>query len=137
MIALASTSPPLHFRDPQIIFFGTLPSDVEAFFTQHVAWAAVNFPYTTDSGGQRNKFIMVRWVPDTLERSTMRETVRLKTSGVMLAGDLVGAFTRDGAKKLQANDPSDLDLFTVLDFVSKFERDKVVRESVVPLAASA
>eukprot|EP00286_Rhodomonas_abbreviata_P003406 CAMPEP_0181347276 /NCGR_PEP_ID=MMETSP1101-20121128/33795_1 /TAXON_ID=46948 /ORGANISM="Rhodomonas abbreviata, Strain Caron Lab Isolate" /LENGTH=184 /DNA_ID=CAMNT_0023459485 /DNA_START=149 /DNA_END=699 /DNA_ORIENTATION=+ len=107
----------------------------EALFDpQYIAWAAVNFPYMTDSGGRRDKFLMVRWVPDTISRSTMKETVRIKTAGVMLAGDLIGAFDRDGAKKLQANDPSDLDVFSVLEFVSKFERDKVVRASVEPLA---
>ena len=66
-------------------------------------------------------------------RSTFKETVRLKSCGIMLARELHQAAARDGGKKYQANGDADLDIWEVLKTVAKFERDGVDRTSVEAL----
>lgn len=112
---------------------GQWPALRQNFGPQEVVWAAISFPYTTSSGGQRSKFLFVTWVPDTLTRSTFKETVRLKSGGVMLAAELHQAAARDGGKKYQANGDADLEIWEVLKTVAKFERDGVDRASIEAL----
>jgi hypothetical protein len=67
----------------------------------------------------------------------MKETIRLKSAGVMRVGELGRAFSADGAKRLQANELSDLELFEVLDTVTQFEREPIDRASVERLKTLA
>ncbi|XP_065196557.1 uncharacterized protein LOC135828050 [Sycon ciliatum] len=100
---------------------------------QDIRWAIVNLPYTTTNGGKRNKVIFATWVPDTLTRRTMRESVRVKFNGVQLAGGMRKQASIDGVSMYQANDMDDLALAEVLAKVSRFERDGIDMESLAML----
>eukprot|EP00049_Salpingoeca_infusionum_P005884 m.98323 g.98323 ORF g.98323 m.98323 type:complete len:165 (+) comp13123_c1_seq1:226-720(+) len=106
---------------------------LELLDPQQVAWCAINLPYMTVNGGKRGKFMCLTWVPDTLTRSTFKETVRIKSTSLMLMGELFKRFAQDGAKRIQANDETDTEIFSVLDAVSKFERDAVDQDSILAL----
>ena len=107
------------------------------FDSQHIAWAAVNFPYKTLNGGLRNKLLFATWVPDTLRRDTFKETIRLKSSAVFFGESLKKAAVTDGAKHYQANHPSDLEVAAVLSKVAEFERDPVDPSSLTRLTMAS
>jgi cofilin len=100
-----------------------------SFPDQDIRWALVDFPYRTTSGGIRSKLTFITWVPDTLRRETFRESVRVKSTGVIMSGVLLRDM-RAVVCKMQANDQDDLAPRTMLDKVSKFDRDTVDLASV-------
>eukprot|EP00056_Hartaetosiga_gracilis_P018954 m.12476 g.12476 ORF g.12476 m.12476 type:complete len:169 (+) comp7222_c0_seq1:99-605(+) len=102
----------------------------KAFDPQQPAWAAISFPYKTTSGGIRSKFMYLSWAPDSLKRATFKETIRVKSIGIMQLGELSQAFAASGAKRIQANDLSDLEIDSVLSVAAKFERDEIDKSSI-------
>ncbi|XP_065192596.1 uncharacterized protein LOC135823675 [Sycon ciliatum] len=100
---------------------------------QDIRWAVVNLPYTTDSGGKRNKVVFITWVPDTLTRKSMRESVRVKFNGVQFGTPMRKQASKSGASLYQANDLDDLTLDSVLSKVTRFERDEINKESLAML----
>ena len=97
---------------------------------QHPRWLVVNLPYLTMSKGKRNKVVFITWVPDTITRSSMRESVRIKFNGVSHGGPLRKQAAVDGVTMYQANDKDDITLWSVFDKVSKFERDEVDKNTL-------
>ena len=97
---------------------------------QELRWIALTLPYTTESGGQREKFCFVRWCSDNLTRDSFKESVRLKSGAVMFAAELAAAAHTAGATKIQANDYDDITIDAVLEKASKHERDAVDKSSI-------
>eukprot|EP00055_Hartaetosiga_balthica_P005886 m.17907 g.17907 ORF g.17907 m.17907 type:complete len:169 (+) comp4857_c0_seq1:174-680(+) len=120
----------LVLKDVVDIKDGAWPSLEALFDPQQPAWAAICFPYTTMSGGIRSKFMYLSWSPDTLTRPTFKETIRVKSIGIMQLGELSEAFATAGAKRIQANDQADLEIENVLSIAAKFERDEINRDSI-------
>ena len=97
---------------------------------QELRWVALTLPYRTEAGGERAKFCFVRWVSDQLTRPSMKESVRLKSGGVMFGAPLASRAHTAGAVKCQANDWDDFALDELLARASKHERDPVDKTSI-------
>jgi hypothetical protein len=100
---------------------------------QDLCWIFLALPYATTSGGLRGKACLVSWCPDALARATFKETVRVKTSSVLFGAALAKRATRDGAIRIEAQDLDDLGLESVLERVSRFERDAIDHSSLACL----
>jgi hypothetical protein len=94
-----------------------------------IRWAILDFPYLTLNGGRHSKLTFISWVPDDLRRPSMRETIRIKSTGVFCSGVL-----RSQMKSFdciyQANCIDDLQRTNILDKVFRFERDPIDNASI-------
>eukprot|EP01108_Squamamoeba_japonica_P001497 TRINITY_DN1638_c0_g1_i1.p1 TRINITY_DN1638_c0_g1~~TRINITY_DN1638_c0_g1_i1.p1 ORF type:complete len:186 (-),score=20.08 TRINITY_DN1638_c0_g1_i1:83-598(-) len=109
------------------------PALVALLDEQKLSWIVLMLPYKTDEGEQsanRERFVFIRWVADALRRETHKETIRVKSGAVMLAGKLASKAHTDGAIKYQANDFDDMKLEYVLDASTKTERAGVLKSSL-------
>jgi hypothetical protein len=87
-------------------------------------WALLNARYTTNGGGKRSKLTMITWVPDAIDRGSMKETVKAKTLPIMY-GSLLKKEMTGVVCHIQGNAVDSLDEVEVLQKVSRFELDPV------------
>lgn len=87
-------------------------------------WALLNARYTTEGGGKRSKLTMITWIPDSIDRGSMKATIKAKTLPIMYTKLLKREMTGIVCN-IQANVADSLEEEEVLQRVSKFEHDPV------------
>ena len=85
-----------------------------------VRWIVASLSYYLIDKSYRKKILFVAWVPDSIKRSTHKETIRVKSLGIFHQGKLHQAFKGKSMKLIQGNDHSDIDAKSLLLAVSSF-----------------
>jgi len=92
---------------------------------QQICWIVVDFAYKTEGGGNRNKVVFISWCPDTIVRETLKQSAAVKSNSVFIGGKLKNLFRDRIAGAMQANCMEDLEAVSLLQKVSKFEKEKI------------
>merc|ERR1711964_1741 len=98
---------------------------LKEFPDNEIRWAIVDVKYSTVDGGKRNKVAFITWVPDSLTRATFRETIRVKSNGVMFSS-LLKKPCKGYTRVIQANDLDDLEERAVIEKVSRTDTVRAV-----------
>ena len=119
-------------ENPQTFRPGEWAALVGAFPVDDVAWTMLHVPYTVgNGGGARSKLVFVTWAPDTIQRATHRETIRVKSSAhTSVPRVLSDAVKTLGTLPYQANDRDDLDAGTVVRRAARFELEPLDPASI-------
>ena len=101
-----------------------------SFTNNEVAWGLINIEYQTTSKGMRSKLLFITWVPDDMQLSSFKETIKMKTQAIVEGRRLRKEYFRSFDSVVQANDFDEISLDYLLSKASKHERDEIDRQSV-------
>lgn len=99
---------------------------------QEICWAVFNLPYLVQRGGQRNKNILITWVPESLSRPLPKDVIEEKMSSVV-RGRQIKCCLGDITHFFHAEAPHELSLLALIDVACKFERESVQLEASLSL----
>jgi len=94
------------------------------FPDQDPCWALVNIRYTTVSGGKRSKAVLISWIPETLRRVSLKESVRVKMQAVFVTG-LLKAACKGIQCNVEASNVGEASHEVVLARASRHELDPI------------
>ena len=101
----------------------------ERISPQNPAWIAMTISFYVENGGRRDKTVFITWIPDTIERETLKESARVKMMSLSCSGALKKVL-KGVVCFIESNTPDELSFDYLLQKASKNEREPVVFKMV-------
>ena len=86
-------------------------------------WAIFNVPFVVSGGGNRNKLILIHWIPKTIVRPTRKEVVRVQMASVVQGGMIKASL--GVTHNIHASSRDELSLPIILEVLCRYEREPI------------